>query len=514
MNESLWVLAFVSACLASLLTTPVVRNLARRINFVDHPDAHRKMHGSPKALGGGIAVVFSILVSSVLIALIPGASTRIYAGHESQLIGIITGVALICVIGLWDDARRIRARYKLAGQIVASYIIASSGLVFEQVSFAGLVFDLEWLAIPITVFWLVACVNALNLIDGADGLASVIGIILSGTIACTAITLHNDLTAVIALGLTGALIGFLRYNAPPASIFLGDAGSMSVGLLAGSLTIQSNIKGAAAYAILAPLAMWLIPMMDVGMAVVRRKLTGRSLSATDRNHLHHCLLERGLTPRQLLAVVSALSAFCGLGAWLTVRFSNSWFGLLSSLAVVGFLLFKRIFGYVEFQLAGHHLAHLGRRIMQRSSAQGQTPWESQVRLQGVHPWEELWAFLVESAQELQVCRMTLNLSLPWLHEGYHANWMSPKPMNSDGAVRLVWPLVSGDRTIGRLEIVSEVEIDHIPWLEKLGEFLAEVRSRIPDLVPSGPNAPEFTPSSAPLDGEAIAAATEGSLLGL
>ena len=514
MNESLWAAAFFASCSASLLLTPLIRNIARRIGFVDHPDAHRKIHRSATAMGGGLAIVASVLLTCLLVALLPGTAARISSsGHALQLLGIVPGVLLICLIGLWDDARRIRARYKFAAQIVAASIVAYSGLTFEQVSLAGFTFELGWLAVPVTVFWLVACINALNLIDGADGLASVVGIVLSGTIACTAITLHNELAAIIALALTGALLGFLRYNAPPATIFLGDAGSMSVGLLAGCLTIQGNTKGAAAYALFAPLAMWIIPMMDVGMAIVRRKLTGRSLSATDRNHLHHCLLAQGLSERQLLAFVGGLCAFCGLGAWMTVRFSNSWFAVLSSLAVVGFLVSRRIFGHVEFQLAGHHLAGLGRRIMQRNAEVGQVPWQSQVRLQGVRPWEELWAFLVDAAEDLQICRLTLNLSLPWLHEGYHANWIRPTPLNSDKIVKLTWPLMSGERHIGTLSIASDIDVNQVRWFEKLGELLAEIQNRIPELEPSISIEQELVASRVAGDGTTVQSVREGSMPG-
>lgn len=511
MNKSLLATAFFASCSASLLLTPLIRNIARRIGFVDHPDAHRKIHLEPIAMGGGLAIVLSILLSGLILALLPNPTARAYFERANQLTGIVTGMLVICAVGVWDDACRIRARNKLAGQLFAACIIAYFGLTFEQVSFAGYTIDLGWFSVPVTVFWLVACINALNLIDGADGLASVIGAVLSGTIACTAITLHNEFTAVFALMLTGALIGFLRYNAPPASIFLGDAGSMAVGLLAGSLTIQGNNKGAAAYALFAPIAMWIIPMMDVGMAIVRRKLTGRSLSATDRNHLHHCLLAQGLTQRQLLVFVGGLCAFCGLGAWMTIRFANSWFAVLSSLAVVGFLVSRRIFGHVELQLAGHHLAGLGRRFMQRDAEAEQIPWQSQVRLQGIHPWEELWGVLVESAGELRFCRLTLNLSLPWMHEGYHANWIRPTPSNTDNMVRLSWPLMSGERHIGTLSIASDVDVNQIQWLESLGEFLAQVQNLIPELEPMSSQKPDAASAEGSQLGATIVTASEGSL---
>lgn len=479
MNLSLLAAAFGVALLMSLLTTPLVRRLSLRFGLVDHPDAHRKIHRGSTALGGGLAILVSIGLTALLAFVLPPSKTAMIIGNlPLKLYGVVAGVLLICCVGIWDDVRGMRARYKLFGQIVAAAIVCDSGLVIQRLSFAGHSFDLGMLAAPVTVFWLVLCMNALNLIDGADGLATTVGIVLCGTIGATAVELNNELVAFVAFAMTGALIGFLRYNFPPASIFLGDAGSMSIGLLAGGLSIQSSIKGATAFALIGPLAMWALPVLDLSMAVLRRKLTGRGLATTDRSHLHHCLLNRGLSQKQLLGVVGGLCAICGFAAWLTVHFSNSWFALISIVALVVSLAATRLFGFVEFQLASDHVRRITRGLLNSAQRNESRSWETKIRLQGSHPWEELWQFLVDEAQTLALLRLKLDLNMPWLHEGYHAKWVRSTPPRTTHNVRLELPLYLEHRPIGSLSLAADCETDQAIWLAKVAELLAEVQDRM------------------------------------
>lgn len=474
-----WLLAAVAAvgCLASLAVTPLVRTLARRVGLLDRPDLHRKMHAQATPLGGGLAFIVSAAAALSLAVFFPSHAGRILTGNRAELFGMIAGIVIIAGVGLWDDFRGMRARYKLVGQLAAATVIVASGLTIGQIGFWGEVWQLGWFAAPLTVFWLVLCMNALNLIDGSDGLATTLGIVLFGTIAVIAITLRNELTAVVALALVGALFGVLRYNFPPATIFLGDCGSMTIGLLAGALSVHSCMKGAAAFAISAPLAMWTIPVLDVSMAVLRRKLTGRGLSTTDRLHLHHSLLNRGISHRALLAVAATLSIFSGLGAYLTVRFQNQWFALFTVVGVVGFLAGTRLFGHVELLLAGHHLANWGRRLVPARQADLDRGWSSKVRLQGERHWEQLWDHLLEASDVLAFTRLRLDLNLPWMHEGFHATWQRPAENKPLGAVRLEWPLAVGDRYIGMLTVAGEAGDEPAQWLAKVAEFLADFQDR-------------------------------------
>jgi UDP-GlcNAc:undecaprenyl-phosphate GlcNAc-1-phosphate transferase len=479
MNGSLLAAAFGVAFVGSLLTTPLVRSLSRRFGLVDHPDAHRKIHRGPMPLGGGLAILSAIGLAALLAFFVPSSKTATILGNlPLKLYGVTAGVLFICCVGIWDDVRGMRARYKLLGQIIAAAIVCDSGLAIERLSFLGRSVELGLLTAPVTIFWLVLCMNALNLIDGADGLATTIGIVLCGTIGATAVQLNNELVTYVAFAMTGALLGFLRYNFPPATIFLGDAGSMSIGLLAGGLSIQSSIKGATAFALIGPLAMWALPMLDLSMAVLRRKLTGRGLATTDRMHLHHRLLNYGFGQRQLLIVVGGLSAICGLSAWLTVHFSNSWFALISIVALVVSLAWSRLFGFVEFQLAGDHVRRITRQFLNSTQTTDVRAWQSGIRIQGVHRWEDLWQFLVDEAEGLDLVRLKLDLNMPWLHEGYHAKWVRAVPQRTTQLVRLEWPLYLEQRTIGSLSIAGDCDADQAVWLAKVAELLAELQDRL------------------------------------
>ncbi|MGC3968264.1 MAG: MraY family glycosyltransferase [Pirellulales bacterium] len=509
MNFLLLAVAFVASLTAGLCLTPLIRSASRRIGFTDKPDAHRKIHTHATALGGGVAVIIAVFLGVLTPALIlESRATSQLREHVGELAGLGAALLLISAVGLLDDFWQIRARYKLLGQIACAAVAVRSGLVIETITLAGETWPLGWLSEPLTIFWLVACMNALNLIDGADGLASIVGISLCGTIAATSISLNNELSALVAIAVTGSLLGFLRYNFPPASIYLGDTGSMAIGLIAGSLTVHSSLKGAAAYAMTAPLAMWVIPLMDVGMAVIRRKLTGRGLSATDRAHLHHCLLARGLGQRQLLALVGALCMFSGLGAWLTVRFGNGWFAAVSGLAVIGYLVSRRMFGHVELQLAGQQLAQFGRQLRPRRRRAASNSWQSQIRLQGIRGWEDLWAFLIEDAERLRISRLCLDINIPWLHESYHANWSSSAEASQQPTPRLYWPLMAQGRPIGTLMLNGDADSCNVEWLEKLAEFLAVVQMRFSGLgvdlasLAAEPRAPDEHEAMSPESREA------------
>ena len=200
-------------------------------------------------------------------------------------------MAVIVVVGLVDDRIKLRGRLKLIGQFAAALVLVAGGLVIQRIGIFGQQIDLGLLSIPFTLFWLVGAVNAVNLLDGIDGLATMLGFILVATIAGMAALVGQTQVFVIAVVFAGSLLGFLRYNFPPATIFLGDAGSMLIGLVVGALAISGSLKGPGTVLLAAPLAVWTIPIFDSVAAILRRKLSGRSIYTTDRGHIHHRLLE-------------------------------------------------------------------------------------------------------------------------------------------------------------------------------------------------------------------------------
>ena len=202
-----------------------------------------------------------------------------------------------------------------------------------------------------TVLWLLGCINALNLIDGMDGLASLIGLSAAAMLGIIAASEGHAHVAAMAFVLAASLAGFLAYNLPPASIFLGDSGSMVIGLTVGLLGIQGTLKTSATLAITAPAVVMTLPMFDIVAAIVRRRLTGRRLDAPDRLHIHHRLLDRGWTPWQVLCLLGALCLTTGAAATAATIFRRDALAWIAAVTLVVLMIRLRLFGHHEFALA-------------------------------------------------------------------------------------------------------------------------------------------------------------------
>ena len=438
---------------ASAILTPAIRASALWLGVVDKPDGRRKLQGSATPLGGGVAVYLAIGMALCISALIPVAQSNWLGTRAVFLIGLACAATLIVVVGILDDRFELRGRQKLTGQILAALVLVTSGLVVEKIQVFNWQVELGLLSIPFTLFWLVGAINAVNLIDGIDGLATGVGVILSLAIAASAMMTGHEADALIALALGGALLGFLLYNFPPASIYLGDAGSMLIGLLLATLAIRCSLKGPATVALAAPAVIWTIPLFDVGMAILRRKLTGRSIYETDRGHLHHCMLRRGFSNRMILAWISALCTITALGALASIAYQNEWLAVGSSLAVISTLVLTRWFGHTECLLLGRRLRLLVMSLIQTPrSSETHSRKPVRDRFTGTGDWDELWNTLTEFAERFDLCSVQLNVNLPAQNEEYHVSW----ERRARGGELEEWftelPLVSHHITFGRLKI--------------------------------------------------------------
>ena len=250
-------------------------------------------------------------------------------------------------------------------------MLIASGVLIRKIGLFGMEIDLGLLAIPVTVLWLTGAINALNLLDGMDGMATVIGLILSLAICALAVLTGHAAVAVAALVFAGALLGFLPFNLSPAKIYLGDAGSMLIGIVVGCLSIRATVKGAGTVLLAAPLAVMTIPILDSFAAILRRRLAGQSIYAADRGHLHHRLLAHFGNKYTVLVCVAICSAItCGF-ALVSTATKNDIVALVASLAVVATLAVTGWFGRGEFvllfvaALACHPVARVSVRCRQR-----------------------------------------------------------------------------------------------------------------------------------------------------
>ncbi len=287
---------------AAIAATPLVRRAAWRFRVLGYPDSERRFHPAPIPLLGGVAV-YAALTAGLVTAL---ALDRFRHAELAHLCwALLPTAALACLFGAIDDCRNLRWRAKIVLQLIAASTIAACGYSIDFIVVFGYPIELGPWGIVLTTLWLMGCINALNLIDGLDGLASVVGLSTTSMMGIIALSMGNEHVAVASLALTAALAGFLVYNRPPASIFLGDSGSTVIGLMIGVLSIQGTLKSSATLSITTPVVLMTLPMFDVVMAMVRRKLTGRPLALGDREHIHHCLLDRGWGPWQVLCIIGA-----------------------------------------------------------------------------------------------------------------------------------------------------------------------------------------------------------------
>ncbi len=435
------------AAVVSYTLTNFIGSWAPRWGLVDRPDGHHKSHARVVALGGGLAVYLAAAVTFAVEYFSSSRLQELLGERQALLGGLLVACAWIVGLGLYDDRFGMKGRYKLLGQLIATLIIIKSGLLIN----AFVVFEQEIvlgpLAIPFTIFWLLGAINSLNLLDGIDGLATTIGIILCTTITVIAVTFGRPEIALVAAVFVGSLVGFLRFNYPPAKMFLGDAGSMLIGLVVGSLAIGGSMKGPATVAMAAPLAIWALPIFDSVAAIMRRKLSGRSIYATDRGHLHHRLMAVFGKNTRVLAVVAVCCAATCAGALISIFMKNDLVALFSILSVLCILVVTQVFGHIEFVML---ISRLKSIVLSLFRYKGDR--EYSFRLQGNRNWKLLWESVIEFAQKLDLIEVVLDVNLAAAQEGFHASWRRPSATEKQERWTADVPLFSGNHVIGRLHV--------------------------------------------------------------
>lgn len=329
------------AFLLNAACTPIILFLSHRFNWYDEID-HRKIHSEDTPRLGGPGIVLSFAGASVagLVFLFPGNGAGLWGEHT--LLFVLIGLAIIHLLGLYDDFVNLRAPFKFMIQIIAAAMPVAGGIYARMVDlpFLSMVAIPPVAAVPLTIFWIVALTNAVNLIDGADGLAG--GITLIAVLFMGLISFSQGflIPAVLAFALAGSLAGFLLFNFPPARIFMGDGGSLSMGYILAVLPLMgisgTGNSGQPAVAVLPVITLLFIPVADTLMAIVRRARRGKPIHSPDREHLHHRLIDRGFHGPRLLAVAYGVMVVLGMAAF-------SWFVMPHEIATAVILLVWAIF---------------------------------------------------------------------------------------------------------------------------------------------------------------------------
>ena len=328
-------LTLLVAAAISFCTTPLIKLLARKVGAMDVPKDERRMHHRPIPRMGGLAIFLGFIVSFL-----------IFGEINREIQGILLGAVIIIILGVLDDILTLKALPKFLVQLVAAVIVVLHGCRIEH--FLG--FSLPaWLSYPISVIWIVAITNAVNFIDGLDGLAAGVSAISAGTMLVVALLLVPDGTAMISAillaGIVGACIGFIPFNFNPASIFMGDTGSTFLGFMLASVSIFGLFKTYAVISFAVPFLVLGLPIFDICFAVIRRLAKGQSPMHADRGHVHHRLIDMGFSQKQAVAISYLLSAILGLSAVvLTDRGEIQALIFLAAVVVVGTIGVGLIFG--------------------------------------------------------------------------------------------------------------------------------------------------------------------------
>ena len=292
----------------SFASTPIVKGFAQKVGAIDVPRDGRRVHDHPIPRMGGLAIFLGFLISVVL-----------FIDITREVRGILLGAVLIVACGAIDDVISLRAWIKLLVQIAAAVIAVLHGVVIEIFRNPNIFSDNEALilgalAVPVTILWIVGITNSVNLIDGLDGLAVGVSTIASTTMFVVALLVSEGGVAVILAALMGACLGFMPYNLNPAKIFMGDTGSLLLGYVLATVSVVGMFKFYAIVTFVVPILALFLPLFDTLCAIVRRLLRGQSPMHPDRGHLHHRLIDMGLSQKQAVAVLYSISAVLGLCA--------------------------------------------------------------------------------------------------------------------------------------------------------------------------------------------------------
>lgn len=317
-------LALLMSGLISFAMTPMVKHLALRVGAVDVPKDERRMHHRPIPRLGGLAIAVSFILSVL-----------VFADVDYEMQGILLGSVMIVVIGVLDDIMTLKPLPKFIVQVLAAYVVVAHGCKIQYISNPILTSDARYLdlgvmSVPVTILWIVAITNAVNFIDGLDGLAVGVSAISAATLSVVALLVAENNVAIVLVVLLGACLGFIPYNFNPAKIFMGDTGSAFLGFVLATMSIQGMFKLYAIISFAVPFLILGIPIFDICFAVIRRLAKGQSPMKADRGHIHHRLIDMGFSQKQAVAITYLLTGILGLAA---VVLTSS--GELKALILIG-----------------------------------------------------------------------------------------------------------------------------------------------------------------------------------
>ncbi len=485
------VMVFLSAALVALVATPAVSAAARRLGVVDAP-SDRKVHGEPIPRGGGVAILLAVAVSMAA-AFVYGTSLSDQVSWDTPRVAFCLGALMAFGLGLWDDVRRLPPRVKLLVQIGAALVAYMGGARINGLILPwGAGWTLGWVSLPVTVFWFVLLMNAMNLIDGLDGLAAGVSLFACVVLGVLCVMTGRMVEALGFAAVAGACLGFLRYNFNPASVFMGDSGAYLLGYLMAGMSVLGSLKSQTAVAILIPIVALGLPLMDAMWATVRRFLFGVGVFRADRDHLHHRLMRMGFTHQSAVLIMYGVTVGLGVFSLGLVYLRDFRAGLaLLLLGLLAIMAIRRL-GYLEYLAAEKLLGwfldlsdELGLRRDRR------TFLGRQVEIYQSASLDEMWERLVRAAQHLGMDFLELKVvdeNGPASFRRVHPEATLSREGGIDGfdpakAMYISLPLGSGQRRLGILCLAKDISQGPLPRhvlrrVEQLRRTVGETLAKI------------------------------------
>ena len=473
--------AFFVALVVSGVATPFVAWLAHRFGWLDQPSEARKIHVRAVPRLGGVAVVLAFFAPLLGLAVWENRVSNLLYSDFRLVAGLFGGAAAIVALGVYDDLRGASAKLKLSVQVCTAVALWLVGFRIELLGNPlGDAFDLGWLSLPLTTLWIVGVVNAMNLIDGLDGLASGVALLATVVLFGVAFVDAAALLCLITVALAGSLVGFLFWNFNPAKIFLGDSGSMFLGFVLSAVSIWTQQKGATAVALLIPVLALGLPILDTTLSVLRRVRRGQSPFRADREHMHHRLLDLGHSHRNAVLTLYTFSGVFALGALALLDTDATRRAIaLSTVVAVAIILLRRIGVFAQPESLPSPDRDVVRRVATsvRSAVRADEAWN---RLVPVLSGLGARAVRLTWVQEDRAPADERRAAVFYWRSNPDAEWPLDRAEAHPHA-RVV-PLVHGSRNLGELVFVfrrgfdPKRDLNLAVILELLAESLIEYRT--------------------------------------
>jgi len=437
-----YIVVYFGAALISMFIVPLVTRLARLYRLVDVPGP-RKVHKDPIPRIGGIAFVLATLALVLPVFMLDNVIGESFRQEQTKYIVLLASAVFVFVVGLIDDVRSVHPGIKFLCLIGASLAICASGATLRSITFGSLELQLGWVAWPLAVIWITTITVGMNFVDGLDGLAGGIAVIVCGTIALLAFWNGHVAMAVMMLALLGSVQGFLFFNFHPAKIFMGDGGAMFLGFMVGAGSLVSQAKTCTLVGLALPILALGVPILDAGFTVIRRSvLYRRSIFAAERGHLHHRLLDLGLNQRAIAIIIYAVTAIsAGIGIFMLTSNSGWSIGLFAG----GLAFLVIAYGGLGGARVRETIQAIKRnQVISRDKREGNHHFEdAQLRMSRVMSFDAWWESLGIMAEQMQFQSVELllpdNGDIPEKHL-----WLSEQNGNIDRAADVTLPL----RTLG------------------------------------------------------------------